>query len=102
MEAKFEQRLREVLGEYPDADPEKVKAAIHAQPHGSNYYLAILSGVSFEEAERIYRRNTQGATGYQPKYIKPDPEKVKALLKRLEAWKKALEERKALKDKDLH
>lgn len=102
METKFEQRLREVLAEYPNADPEKVKAALQAQPGASNYYVAILSGVSFEEAERVYKRKTLGAKGYQLKYSYVDPERVEALLKRLEEWEKAKEERAVLKDKDLH
>jgi len=49
MDTEFEQRLREVLADHPNADPERVKA----------------------------------------------------LLKRLEAWEKAQAERKALKDRDL-
>ncbi len=102
METKFEQRLREVLAEYRNADPEKVKAALQAHPGASNYYVAILSGVSFEEAERVYKRMTLGAKGYQLKYSYVDPERVEALLKRLEEWEKAKEERAALKDKDLH
>ncbi len=102
MEIKFEQRLREILAEYPNADPEKVKAALQAHPTASNYSIAILSGVSFEEAERVYNLKTQGAKEFQPKYSYADPEKVEALIKRYKELEQAKEERKALKDKDLH
>ncbi len=97
METKFELRLREVLAEYPNADPEKVKAALHAQPEASNYYVAILSGVSFEEAERVYRANTLGK-GFQLKYSYVDQEKVEWLLRRVRRWKKWKQLRKSWGD----
>jgi hypothetical protein len=108
METKFERRLREVLTEYPDIDPEKASQVLRAQPGVSNYYIAILSGVNFEEAEKKWRLNMpkEKKEEFQLKYSQqPSQEGVDYCLRLLQQRKERLQaqkERAALKDKDLH
>lgn len=55
METEFEQRLLEILAEYPEIDPGRAALALKGQPEATNKQIALLSKARPEEAHQVAR-----------------------------------------------